>query len=125
MSIALWCILVAAILPIISVLPAKVTPDFDNSKPRDPDFWRDGFRSRAQAAQANGFEAFPFFAVAVFVAMSQGVDPEWLNRLAVLFVLLRIIYIFCYWTDRATPRSLSWTAAFFTTIAIFTSPLWS
>jgi len=125
MPIALWCVLVAAILPVLSVLPAKMNRDFDNSRPRDPDYWREGFRARAQGAQANGFEAFPFFAVAVFVAMSQGASSDWLDRLAVLFVLLRIIYIFCYWTDRASPRSLAWGAAFLTTLAIFTSSLWS
>jgi len=125
MTIALWCVLAAAILPVLSVLPAKMNREFDNSRPRDPDYWREGFRARAQDAQANGFEAFPFFAVAVFVAMSQGSSPDWLDRLAVLFVLLRIIYIFCYWTDRASPRSIAWGAGFLTTLAIFTSSLWS
>ena len=125
MPVAFWCILVAAILPILSVLPAKLNKDFDNANPRNPDYWRDGFRARAQAAQANGFEAFPFFAVAVFVGVSQGGDAYWIDQLAVLFVLLRLIYIFCYWTDRATPRSAAWTASFLTIVAIFTSSLWS
>ncbi|MHA7775089.1 MAPEG family protein [Roseibium sp. M-1] len=125
MPIALWCVLAAAILPILSVLPAKMNREFDNSRPRDPDYWREGFRARAQGAQANGFEAFPFFAVAVFVAISQGGSPDWIDRLAVLFVLLRIIYIFCYWGDRASPRSFAWFAGFLTTLALFTSSLWS
>ncbi len=125
MPIAIWCILIAAVLPILSVMPAKRGKDFDNSRPRDPEYWRDGFRARAQAAQANGFEAFPFFAVAVFVGMSQGGDPGWIDRLAVLFVLLRLIYVFCYWTDRPNPRSASWAASFLTILAIFTSSLWS
>ncbi|MDN3721561.1 MAPEG family protein [Roseibium salinum] len=57
--------------------------------------------------------------------MSQGGDPQWIDRLAVLFVMLRVIYVFCYWTDRATPRSLAWAVAFLTSIALFTSSLWS
>ena len=125
MPIALWCVLVAAILPILSAFPGKLDKSFDNAKPRDPDYWRSGFRARAQGAQANGFEAFPFFAVAVFVGLSQGGDPGWIDRLAVLFVMLRLIYVFCYWMDRATPRSLAWTAAFLTCIGLFTSSLWS
>lgn len=125
MPIALWCVLAAAILPILSALPAKLNRNFNNAKPRDPAYWSDGFRARAQWAQANGFEAFPFFAVAVFVAFNQGGDPNWIDRLALLFVLLRVIYVFCYWTDRASPRSLAWFAAFLTTIALFTSSLWS
>jgi uncharacterized MAPEG superfamily protein len=125
MPIALWCVLAAAILPMLSALPAKMNREFDNSRPRDPEYWRDGFRARAQGAQANGFEAFPLFAVAVFAALSQGGDPGWIDRLAVLFVLLRVIYVFCYWTDRASPRSLAWFASFLTSVALFTSSLWS
>lgn len=125
MPIAIWCILAAAILPILSAFPAKFSKDFDNANPRNPDYWRDGFRARAQAAQANGFEAFPFFAVSVFVAMSQGASPYWIDQLAVLFILLRLIYVFCYWTDRSNPRSLAWAASFITIVALFTSSLWS
>lgn len=125
MPVSVWCILIAAILPIAAVFPAKLSKDFDNANPRDPDYWRDGFRARAQAAQANGFEAFPFFAIAVIVGLGQGGDPGWIDRLAVLFIAMRLIFIFCYWTDRATPRSLSWAVGFFSVVGIFTTPLWS
>jgi uncharacterized MAPEG superfamily protein len=125
MPISIWCLLVAAILPILSVFPAKLSKEFDNANPRDPDYWRSGFRARAQAAQANGFEAFPFFAVSVIIALGQGGSSYWVDQLAVLFVLLRLIYVFCYWTDRASPRSMAWAAGFLTCTAIFTSPLWS
>ncbi|MEM5581574.1 MULTISPECIES: MAPEG family protein [unclassified Roseibium] len=124
MPIALWCVLLAAILPMLSAFPAKLDKAYDNAKPRDPDFWRDGFRARAQGAQANGFEAFPFFAAAVFVALNQGADPGWVDRLAVLFILLRLIYVACYWADRASPRSIAWGASLLTTVALFTSPVW-
>jgi len=125
MAIALWCILAAAVLPILSVFPAKLSKDFDNSRPRDPGYWRDGFRSRAQAAQANGFEAFPLFAVSVIIGIGQGGSAYWIDQLAVLFILLRLIFVFCYWTDRPTPRSLAWTAGFAVCLGIFTSPVWS
>lgn len=125
MPVSVWCILIAAILPIAAVFPAKLSKDYDNANPRDPDYWRNGFRARAQAAQANGFEAFPFFAIAVIVGLGQGGDPSWIDRLAVLFVAMRLIYIFCYWTDRATPRSLSWAVGYLSVVGIFTSPLWS
>ncbi|GAA0787731.1 hypothetical protein E1180_01780 [Roseibium denhamense] len=125
MPTAYWCLLVAALLPILSAFPAKLNKDFNNALPRDPDYWKEGFRARAQAAQANGFEAFPFFAVSVFVGLSQGGSADMVDRLAVLFVLLRLIYIFCYWTDRSTPRSVAWSAATLTCVGIFTSSLWS
>ncbi len=69
MSIAYWCVLVAALLPYIATAIAKAGGErFSNRNPR---LWLDkqqGFRARANAAQANGFEAFPFFAAAVIVA---------------------------------------------------------
>lgn len=125
MSIALWCILIAAILPALTVFPGKLSKEFDNANPRDPDYWKSGFRARAQAASANGFEAFPFFAVAVLVGLWQGGDPVWVDKLAVLFILLRLIFIGCYYANRSTPRSVAWAAAFFTILAIFTAPMWS
>jgi len=125
MPIAVWCILVAAFLPILAVYPAKLSRDFDNARPRDPDYWKDGFRARAQAAQANGFEAFPFFAISVIVGLGQGGDAAWIDSLAVLFVGLRIVYTACYWADRPTPRSIAWIAAAAAAVAIFVSPVWS
>ena len=125
MNIAIWCVLAAGILPILSVAPAKLNREFDNSNPRDPAYWREGFRSRAQASMANGFEAFPFFAVAVIIGLWQGGNPDWIDRLAVLFILMRVIFVFCYWTNRPNPRSLAWLVAYLAIIGIFTSPVWS
>ncbi len=125
MPISIWCILAAALLPWLSIAPAKFTKGYDNANPRDPAFWRDGFRARAQAAQYNGFEAFPFFAIAVIVALGQNASALWVDKLAILFIGLRIIYIFCYWMDRPTPRTLAWTCAVVVNVALFASPVWS
>lgn len=125
MPIALWCVLVAGILPMLTVFPAKLSREFDNGNPRNPDYWKSGFRARAYAAHSNGFEAFPFFAIAVIVGLWQGGDPVWIDKLAVLFILLRLIFIGCYYADRSTPRSLAWGASLFCIIGLFTSSLWS
>ncbi len=125
MPVSVWCILIAAILPVAAVFPAKLSKDYDNANPRDPDYWRDGFRSRAQAAQANGFEAFPFFAIAVIVGLGQGGDPSWIGRPANHVVAMRLTNIVRKPTDRATPRSLSWAVGFLSVVGIFTSPVWS
>lgn len=125
MPIAIWCLLAAAILPMATLFPAKLNREFSNRTPRDPDYWKSGFRSRAHAAHANGFEVFPFFAVSVIVGLWQGGNPDWIDKLAMLFLLLRLIYIGCYYADRPTPRSLAWTAGYISAVAIFTSPLWS
>jgi uncharacterized MAPEG superfamily protein len=125
MPIALWCVLVAAVLPIVAVMPAKLGGEFDNSRPRDPDYWRAGFRARAAGAMANGFEAFPLFAVAVIVGLEWGGSAAIIDVLAAGFVLARIGYTLAYWGDRPSVRSLLWTVGLVLAVAIFLSPLWS
>jgi len=61
MTIAFWCVFVAGVLPYLGTVVAKVTGERYNN--RDPRAWLDrqtGFRRRADNAQKNGFEAFPF-----------------------------------------------------------------
>ena len=120
MTIALWCVFLAGILPYVATLIAKSgRANFDN---RDPRSWlarQEGFRKRANAAQLNAFEAFPFFAAAVITAhVLNGPQPV-VDTLAVAFVAARLLYLACYLADRATLRSLSWFAGFGCVIGIF------
>ena len=65
MTIAYWCVLIAAVIPLISIGIAKAGGERYNN--RHPRVWLDkqqGYRARAAAAEANSFEAFPFFAAA-------------------------------------------------------------
>jgi uncharacterized MAPEG superfamily protein len=78
-----------------------------------------GRRARADAAQANSFEAFPFFAAGVLLAMQAGVDALRVDALAIVFVLARVIYIACYVTDRASLRSLFWSLGYLCVLALY------
>ncbi len=125
MSLANWCILAAALLPILTTGLAKgLGGSYDNHDPRGRALGYDGAAKRAHAAHQNGFEAFPFFAVAVLLAEMKGGPSGAVNALALTFVLLRIGYVAAYVTDRPTLRSILWSLAFLTTLAIFLSPLW-
>ena len=125
-SLAHWCILIAALLPIVCAGIAKSGQmrrpqsegGYDNHDPRAWLARQQDWRARANAAQANSFEALPFFFAAVLAAMQLGASSFSLDLLAVLFVLLRIAYIYLYITDRAGPRSLAWTAAFVVNVVI-------
>lgn len=125
-TMAYWCVLAAALLPIVCAYFAKRTgfgrePDqggYDNHEPRAWLQRQTGQQARANAAQANSFEALPFFIGAVVIAHQLGAAQAWLDGLAGLFVLLRAGYIALYLTDRATLRSLVWTAAFAVNVAI-------
>lgn len=126
-SLAHWCILVAALLPIVCAGIAKSgrmkTPrregGYDNEDPRAWLARQGDWRARANHAQANSFEALPFFFAAVIVAQQLGVVQHRLDLLAVAFVLLRVLYIYFYVSNRASLRSLAWLAALAVNIAIF------
>ena len=131
MTVASFCLLVACVLPIVCAGIAKSgtfsTPrsqgGYDN---RDPRAWlarQTGRRARANAAQANSFEALPLLIAAVLVAQQAGAAQGLVDALAVAFVLLRVAYIALYVGDRAALRSVVWIAAFGVCVAIFLLPL--
>jgi uncharacterized MAPEG superfamily protein len=120
MTVAFWCVLVAGFLPYFGTLTAKIGGErFDNSNPRD---WLDsqsGFRKRANAAQHNSFEAFPFFAAAVIIAHVAGAPQGRIDLFAVVFVLARLFYIAFYVADMSTLRSLAWFVGTGSVVALF------
>jgi uncharacterized MAPEG superfamily protein len=120
MTLALWCVLAAGLLPYVATLIAKSgRRGFDNRAPRDWLARQEGFRKRANAAQLNSFEAFPLFAAAVIVAhMLHGPQPL-VDLLALGFVVLRLLYLACYLADQSLLRSLVWFLGLGTAVAIF------
>jgi uncharacterized MAPEG superfamily protein len=120
MTLALFCVFLAALLPIVCAGIAKWgRKDYDNADPRQWEAKLDGYRKRAIAAQANSWEAFPFFAVAVLVATYLKANPVWLNALAMTFVAARVLYLWAYVTDRASLRSSLWFVSWAACVWIF------
>ena len=117
---AYFSVLVAGLLPVVCSGIAKAGwKDYDN---RDPRAWlahQTGFRARANAAQANSFEAFPFFAVGVVLAVLTQADARSVNLLALVFVASRLAYIACYLADKASARSLFWAVGYGATIWLY------
>lgn len=128
-TVAYWCVLVAVLLPLACAWLAKYPGigkrrsegGFDNDEPRAWLARQQGWAARANAAQANSFEALPFFIGAVIIAHQLGAAQTRLDILAVLFVTLRIIYIAMYVAGLGTVRSAIWTLAFLVNVAIFLS----
>jgi uncharacterized MAPEG superfamily protein len=124
MSIADWCILVAALLPLLALAPAKALGrgDYDNANPRAEQFYREGLRARAWGAHLNGFEAFPFFAAAVLLAEMRH-SPQWIvDALSVSYTVARIGYVAAYLLDWASLRSGLWAIALIFNIALMITP---
>jgi uncharacterized MAPEG superfamily protein len=130
-TVAYWCVLIAALLPYACAYLAKYQGlgkprkqgGYDNADPRGWLARQDGWKARANAAQANSFEALPFFIGAVVIAHQLGAPQTRLDILAVLFVTLRIIYIVMYVAGLPTTRSAIWALAFLANLAIFLSGL--
>ena len=129
MTVAYWCVLVAALLPYLCAVLAKhrgfgqprSQGGYDNADPRGWLARQQGWRARANAAQANSFEALPFFIGAVIIAHLLGAPQTTLDILAVLFVTLRIIYVAMYVAGLPMVRSAIWGLAFVANIGIFLS----
>jgi uncharacterized MAPEG superfamily protein len=120
MKIAVWCLLIAGVLPLVSTAIAKWGfREFDNHNPREWLSRQTGFRARANAAQHNAFEAFPFFAVAVVLGMGLSLDPSVLNRYCLIFVVARVLYLLAYLLDWASVRTLCWVVAYASCLAIY------
>jgi uncharacterized MAPEG superfamily protein len=126
LTVAYWCVLTSSVLPILCAGLAKwgmfTTPrrqgGYDNNLPRQWLARQTDWRARANAAQANSFEALPFFIGAVIIAHQLGASQLRLDVLAFLFVVLRLLYIMMYVADLATVRSVLWSLAFLVNIAI-------
>ena len=125
MTVAEICVFATVALYLLTIVSVKWTSggSYDNSKPRDPDFYRDAIRARALAAHQNGIEAFPFFAVAVLLAEFRQCPQRLVDELAVLFLIVRIAYVFTYVGNRPRLRSILWNLGFAINIAIFFMPL--
>ena len=125
-TIAYWGVLSAALLPIVCAGIAKsgmftTTPakgGYDKNNPRSWLARQSDWRSRANAAQANTFEALPFFFAAVIIAHMLQAPQTLLDILALIFIMLRIAYIIMYVSDLAKARSIIWTLALLVNIAI-------
>ena len=92
---------------------------YDNHNPRAWLANQEGFRARANAAQQNSLEAFPFFAVGVILASLGGADGNLLESMSWIYIAVRVAYITCYLLDKAALRSLFWVAGHGIVIYLF------
>lgn len=125
-TVAYWCVLIMALLPLACAWLAKGPGlgkprrdgGFDNDEPRAWLARQQGWVARANAAQANTFEALPFFIGAVIIAHQLGAPQTLLDILALVFVTLRVIYVAMYVAGLSQIRSLIWATALLVNIGI-------
>ncbi|MDF2466170.1 MAG: glutathione metabolism protein [Ramlibacter sp.] len=128
-TVAYWCVLAAALLPLACAWLAKAPGfgkrrkdgGFDNNDPRGWLARQTDWQARANSAQANSFEALPFFIGAVIIAHQLGAPQGRVDILALLFITLRVIYIAMYVAGLPTIRSAIWALALLANIGILFS----
>ena len=110
MTIAFWCVLMVGLMPYAVVSIAKWDKTYLQhiDQPREWEAKLSGKGARAHAAHLNSFEAFPLFAAAVIIAAFCKAPQGIVDVIAVLFVLTRIVYVWCYVSNRARMRSMVW-----------------
>lgn len=124
MNKAFLCVFIAGLLPYACALAAKWGfQNFDNHNPRQWLAQQTGFRARANAAQANSFEAFPFFAAGVIVATLAQVDAARIDLYAMVFVVARVGFVVSYIADKASLRSWCWLAGILSVFGLFGAAL--
>jgi uncharacterized MAPEG superfamily protein len=124
MSIPILCLILAALLILVTKAPVAVAMAregggrYDNRNPRAQQARLTGFGARALAAHHNTIEAFPVFAAGLLAALWASGEAPVVSWLAVTFVVARLAYAGCYWADIHLLRSLTWGVGFFASLAL-------
>jgi uncharacterized MAPEG superfamily protein len=127
MSIPFWCLFFAALLIYLAKIPvAKAMQEegrgYDNHHPRAQQARLTGFGARAVAAHQNSIEMFPLFAAGVLMAHVTQTQGWFVDLLAIIFIVSRVLYLFLYWIDKASLRSLVWVIGLVCCLLLMLSP---
>jgi uncharacterized MAPEG superfamily protein len=124
MTIDLYCLVPAVMLPYVwtgvhAPMRKKQLGTIDNKHPRGQVASLTGNAARAYAAHLNAFEALMVFAPAVIVAHITGADPVWSARLAIAWVVFRVLHGIAYVANIDKLRSLLWGLALACALGLF------
>ena len=111
-KISFWCLFTAGILPIICAGISKSKKGYDNENPRKWLAIQTGFRERANSAQQNSWESFIWFSASLTLALIFSFDNiDFVNLMSVLYIFLRVLYVFFYIFGFSNLRTVSWLCA--------------
>jgi uncharacterized MAPEG superfamily protein len=124
MNFPIAAVLIAGVMPWICVGIAKAGKrSYDNHNPRQWLAQQTGYRARANAAQANCFEAFPLFAAGILLALYAEVPSEQVDLYAGIFIAARLAYIAFYLSDQDKLRSLAWLVGVGCSVALLVASM--
>jgi uncharacterized MAPEG superfamily protein len=124
MTIPLWSLLVASLLPYIwfGVASGLRKQEFgvaDNRHPRLQEAQQTDRGARAMGASANAFEALSVFAPAVIVAHLRAAGSPVATVLAIAWLLLRVVHGIAYLGDKPALRTACFALASVCAIALY------
>ena len=125
MTTPFWCLFVAAVMPYVwftfaAPLRAKqMGASLDNHTPRLQDPELRGRAARAQGAHNNSLEALAYFGPAVIVAHLAGANAAWSARLAIAFIVCRVLHGALYIGDVPPARTAVFALGLLSSMALF------
>ena len=122
MTILIWCLFAATLLPYIAKAPVAIAMNklegYDNNHPRSQQAKLTGFGARALAAHQNAFESLIIFVPAVLLAIATNTITDTVTLLAITHVIARVAYNVLYLLNIGTVRSIVWGIATISSFAI-------
>ena len=122
MTILIWCLFAATLLPYLAKAPVAMAMNkldgYDNNHPRSQQAQLTGFGARALAAHQNAFESLIIFAPAVLLAIATNTITDTITLLAITHVIARVAYNVLYLLNIGVVRSIVWAIATVSSFAI-------
>lgn len=118
-----YCLTIVLVLPIILALSSipfriKQFSNVDLNNPRGQAALMTGVGARIVDAQKNAWEALIFFAVALFIATSNGVQPAEISTACMIFVAMRLLHVIFYLANIGPLRFLAFLGGFLAAMSI-------
>ena len=114
------CLMLACLLPLLCAGISKGGDrSYDNRRPRDWLARQEGYRARANAAQANSWEALIVFGLALLSAYQRAAPAGMIDTLSLVFLVSRLGYLAAYLGNAHLLRSLVWSVGFAASLALF------
>ena len=96
---------------------------YDNRNPRAQQDALEGWGQRAKAAHYNTYEAWPVYAIGLLASRFGGGEDAWIHGLSLVWIGLRLIYLYAYVADWDRLRTLSWSGATLSACWLMVLPL--
>jgi uncharacterized MAPEG superfamily protein len=103
---------IVVFMPLLAKVPLAMMMNkeggYDNRLPREQQKNLQGLGARSKAAHENCFEATTFFAPTILLVLALNAVNHTTAYLCVTFVVVRLAYLVCYWSDWHLLRSVFW-----------------